>query len=869
MATSETAARAALPFGRQEIEGSIGERFARVARAFPQRTAVRTPERQTTYAELAADAAAIARALAARLAKAPRPIALAMAPGAPLFATMLGTLDAGRFYAPLDPGLPPTRLRGIWSDLDAAALIVDAPRRQLAAELAGATVPVWTVDELAAVERASEPAAPGASPDDLAYVLFTSGTTGAPKGVMQSHRNVLHNVRKIGGALAIVPEDRLALLASVGVGASVTDVFGALLHGTAVCPHDLSGDGLRLLPDFVVRERITILHTVPSVFRTMARALDGREDLSSLRAVRLGGEAVHAADFELFRHRFPRRCLLHVGYGATEMNVIRHWAGGPDAAWPGGTPLGYAVDETEVVLLDEDGRETRGVGEIAIRARTLAVGYWRDPDATAAAFRPVPDRPGFREYRTGDLGELLPDGLLLHRGRRDGRWKVRGHRVEAAEVEGALRSVPGVRDAAVRGREAAGRTSLCAWIVTEGGAPATAESLRRALAERVAPSMIPARFVFLAALPRTAAGKVDDGGLPDPGRERPPLAVPQAEPANEAERAVASVFGSVLGLDRIGRDDDFFDLGGDSLAAVAALAELSADLDAALGAADLLEAPTPASLARRAKEKSGRPGEGLVRLGGGGGRRVFVVPGGAGDGPDLFAARRIARAAGGAFSFVALRSAGLPRGAPVSDVFLSRLRAAQPRGPYAIVGDCVGGPVAFSIARRLREAGETVDLLALVDAPFPSSGRRRRARLRARFPAAARLWERGVYLRGRLRHHAAALHSARNGRLAYAWRFGRVAAGGAAGAPPAAGERARDARDGYVSAALAEKPGFFDGDLLLVESEEFARRHHAETWSRAAARPVIVRAPGAHARLLLDHDGLVGDALRRALERAG
>ena len=868
MATSEIAAAAVLPFAKEEIEGSVGERFARVARAFSERPAVRGPGGETTYARLAADVRAIAHALAERLPPRPRPLALAMAPGAPLFAAMLGALDAGHFYAPLDPGLPAARLRAIWSGLDAAALIVDAPRRGLGEELAGSSVPVWTVEDLVAggAPPGRPPLVP--RPDDLAYVLFTSGTTGTPKGVMQSHRNVLHNVRKVGAALAIVPEDRLTLVASVGVGASVTDVFGALLHGAAVCPYDLSGDGLRLLPEFLGREAITIFHAVPSVFRTMARALDGREDLSRLRAVRLGGEAVHAADFELFRHRFPRGSVLHVGYGATEMSVIRHWAGRHDAAWPGGTPLGYAVDETEVVLLDEDGRETRGVGEIAIRARTLAVGYWRDRAATAAAFRSVPGRPGFREYRTGDLGELLPDGLLLHRGRRDGRWKVRGHRVEAGEVESALRSVPGIRDAAVRGRDSGGRTSLCAWVVPEAGGPGKAEDLRRTLAERVAPSMIPSRFVFLDAMPRTAAGKVDDGALTDPGRERPPLAAPYAEPADETERAVARVFGSVLGLDRIGRDDDFFDLGGDSLAAVAALAELSADLDARLGAADLLEAPTPSLLSRRARERGCGSEEGLVRLGAGSGRRVFVVPGGAGDGPDLFAARRIARAVGDGFSFVALRSAGLPRGASVSDAFLRRLRSAQPRGPYAIVGDCVGGPVAFAIAGRLRQAGEAVDLLALVDAPFPSARRRRRACLRARFPKAARAWERIVYFRARLRHHAAALRSAPAGRLAYALRFGRVAASGIAGPAEPAGTRSPDARDLYVSAALAERPGFFDGDVLLVESEEFSRRGHAEAWSRSAARPLIVRAPGTHARLLLDHERLVGEALRRALERA-
>ncbi|MGE5413669.1 MAG: thioesterase domain-containing protein, partial [Syntrophomonadaceae bacterium] len=261
---------------------------------------------------------------------------------------------------------------------------------------------------------------------------------------------------------------------------------------------------------------------------------------------------------------------------------------------------------------------------------------------------------------------------------------------------------------------------------------------------------------------------------------------------------------------------------------------------------------------------------GCVPLGGGARRAVFVVPGGAGDGPDLFAARRIARATGGGFAFLAFRSsaASLGPGSSVAEAFLRQLREAQPAGPYALVGDCVGGSVAFAMARRLRAAGESVDVLALVDAPFPGGGRRRRAWLRRHAPAASRLLERLAYFGGRLRHHAAVLREARSGRAAYAARFGRVGLRGLSAPSDPRRERFLDRRSTYVAAALAERPGVYDGAVLLVESEATTRRGDGAAWDRLAARVDRVVVPGDHARLLLDHDGPVGEALRRALEGA-
>jgi len=834
---------------------------------FPERPAVVERDRVTSYSELDRAASGTARALLDRREGAPGPVALLFEAGAPLFAAMLGTLRAGRFYVPLDPAQPEPRLRAVWNKVGAAAIVADGPRLDLARRLADGGTAVWDAAALASAGGSARSS--GIGPDDLAYVLFTSGSTGIPKGVMQSHRNVLHNVWKLSSALRIAPDDRLTLLSSPSVGASVSDLFGALLNGAAVCLHPLAGDGLRRLPEFLARERVTVYHSVPSVFRTLAATFDGTEDLSRVRIVRLGGEPVLASDFDLYRNRFSRGSTFHVGYGATEINVIRHWSADRDAPWPGGSPLGYAVDGTEVLILDDDGRPTDGPGEIAIRARTLSPGYWNDPERTAAAFRPVEGRPGVREYRTGDLGTILPDGCLLHLGRRDERLKIRGHRVELAEVEAALRSIPGVREAAAGSRGSSVAPRLVAWVVRGGGSSPGVPALRRALSLRLPAALVPTAFVFLDALPRAASGKLDRAAFPDPSAERPALETPFREPAAGLEADVAAAFSEILGLDRVGADDDFFDLGGDSLSAVETLAVLGRSLGAELSAAELLEAPTPSGLAARARRGAAAASGGLVRLGDGAGPPVFVVPGGAGDREDLFTARRVARATGSGFRFLCFRS-GAPPHPPVAELaarFLRELRAESPHGPYALVGDCVGGIVAFAMACRLRAEGEEVALLALLDAPYPTAGKRGRGWALRHAPKAVRLFERIRYFRRRLAYHAGVVRAMRGGRATYLRRLGRVGAAGLAPDGGAARRISRRHRDSYTGSALAWSPRAFDGAVLVVESEQSTRRGDAERWKRLASGGEVVRVPGDHASFIVDHAPAVGDALRRALER--
>ncbi len=845
-----------------EIEGSIFERFREVARAHRDRPAVCEQGRVVTYRELEASADAAAAALAARLGEAPGPVVLFAEPGGPLLAAMLGVLKAGRFYVPLDPRLPPARLEAIWRSLDAAALIAEGASFDRGRDLAAGGAAAWRLEELVSAAEPSREA-PAVSPDDLSFVLFTSGSTGTPKGVMLSHRFVLHNVRRIARALSLTPEDRLTLLSSPGFGAGASDVFGALLTGAAVCPISLAGDGLRRLPESLERDGITVFHSVPSVFRSFSWTLDGSADLSRVRVVRLGGEPVRASDFQLYRNRFPTRCRFHVGLGASEAGVVRDWSAGHETVWPGGTPLGYPVDGTEVVLLDAAGRASSEEGEIGVISRTLAVGYWKDPVATAAAFEAVPGRPGFRLFRTGDLGRMLPDGCLLFSGRKDVRLKIRGHRVETQEVEAALQEVPGIREAAVGGRSLPDGTQLVAWLACRGEHPPRIGDLRRALASRLPAFMVPSAFVFLEALPRTATGKLDREALPDPAGERPSVSAAFIEPRDDAEALAASGFARVLGLDRVGADDDFFELGGDSLSAVELLTGLSDAFGVELSVADLLESPTPAALAGRARRGgSVEPGR-LVRLADGTGSPVFVVPGGGGDGEDLFSARRLARLTGGGSAFYAFRSGPAPH-PPIEELAsrcVAQLKGVAPRGPYRLIGDCVGGILAVAIARRLRELGEPIALLALVDTPFPSRRRRLRARLLWRAPWIEGFFQRVRYFWNRLRHHAEVLLALPGGRLDYALRIADVGARGLVEPPAARRPEARDRRASYVGTLFSRQPEPFDGTIHRIETDEAESRGFGDGWGRVATPGPVVRIPGSHNSMIVEHGDRVAAAL--------
>ncbi len=597
-------------------------RFAHRTSEAPEGLAIETERGAWSYAELAGRADRVARGLAAFAAVPgdgiPARVGLLFGHGAPMVAGMLGALGAGAAYVPLDPALPGERLVEVLRDAAPVAVLADAAHRGLAGELvqglpAGERPAVLSYDDLAAG------AAPTAAPFDglpsvpgerLAYLLYTSGSTGRPKGVMQSGRNLLAHAENYAASLGLGVSDRLSLVATYAFDAAVMDIYGALVAGAALCPRDvrdLSQGGSAGLAAWLAARRISVHHSTPTLFRELLRQVTGGEDWGALRAVVLGGEEVRPSDVELFAARFPNHVRLVNGLGPTESTLALQYHHERGASLPAGrVPVGRPVPGTEVLLLQElDGALAEqamvyGTGEIAVRSPHVALGYWRRPEETAAAFRD--EGGGVRLYRTGDLGRLLPDGSLEFAGRRDLQVKIRGHRIEPAEVESALAGHPGVRESVVVAREdGAGERRLVAYVVPapdrRGTERLTAEALREHLRGRLSEVMIPAFFVFLEALPLTATGKVDRRALPEPPRGRPAGAAPVVPPRTAAERAVAEVWCQLLGLAEVSVHDDFFALGGHSLLAIQAASRLREVFAVELPLRELFDRTTVAALA--------------------------------------------------------------------------------------------------------------------------------------------------------------------------------------------------------------------------------------------------------------------------------
>jgi thioesterase domain-containing protein/acyl carrier protein len=540
---------------------------------------------------------------------------------------------------------------------------------------------------------------------------------------MYSHRNQAYLAWYGVRELHLCARDRLAGATYFPTVVASAWILRGLLSGATLCPYDVHAQGIASLAQWLAEMRITVFRSTPTFFRNLVATLNGNEDLSRLRVYSLGGEAILKQDVELYQRHFPDSCLLRTGLGLTEAGSVtrlflhtRTQVTGPSL------PAGYPEPGMDVSILDEDGREVDvGVaGEIVLRSHNLSLGYWRRPELTAERFATDPACPGLRTFRTGDLGRRLPDGCLVHLGRKDLMVKVRGMRVELPEVEAALVNVPGVRQAAVTMRPSTiGNQRLVACLVTDPGATPTVSRIVAHVAQRLPRHMVPSAFVFLPALPTTPAGKLDRRALPDPASERPPLDVDFWADRNPAENRLRVIWERVLGVQPIGVKDQFFELGGDSLAAARLMAEVAEEFHQDLPVTVLLEAPTIEALAGRL-------------LGGGweAPQAPVVALQTAGPLPPLFCVEalnagqfiHLARRLGPQQPVYGLHPIMRRRPRTVESLaraYVAEVRRLQPQGPYQLCGLCAGGTVAFEMARLLRAQGQEVSFLGLFDAFVP------------------------------------------------------------------------------------------------------------------------------------------------------
>ena len=712
----------------QANANTISGRFAQIAAHHADRIAVSVPGKEWTYAELDQRSNGLAARILDRLGKNSEPVVLLMEHDAPLLAAILGVLKAGKIYLALDLGDPAERLSAMIADSGAQLLLADKTNISLADSLASGPSRVLEIaDDI--VTSSARMTFPEVSPEAGAWLMYTSGSTGTPKGVWQNHRGVINHTDVYSELIQLSLDDRLSLLTSCSLSASATPLFAALLNGATLCPFHVRSQGVEQLAGWLRAQRISVYHSVPTVFRHLVRAADGKNPFEHVRLVRLGGEPVLRSDVELHRQHCPANSRLMHSYSSTETGLITALMIDGRTALPGGrVPAGRAVRDAETFLLDEQGQPvpSGAAGRIAVRSAYLSQGYWRRPDATAEAFRTDKNKPQLRIFLTGDLGKILPDGSLEHLGRMDQMVKIRGLRVDLGEVEAALLATELAKEAAVTApEEASGERRLAAYFVPREEADATPQNFRQALRVHLPEHMIPNDFVSLAKLPQTAGGKIDRRALPPPQHGIKSPSRRGAKPRDVIEGKLARIWESVLGVSQVGRRDDFFELGGTSLQSVEVLLHIEETFSVSLPSSALVEHSTierlAAVIAGSAVAASPTP---LVCLRStGGGRPLFLIHNGAGEVSSYGQLARLLPDR----PIYALQSVGLQgecwpltRIPAMARLYLREIIAKDPAGPCLLVGTCMGGRVAFEIAQMLIQQGRNVGLLAMIDSKYPT-----------------------------------------------------------------------------------------------------------------------------------------------------
>jgi amino acid adenylation domain-containing protein len=580
----------------------VADLVLEAAESSPDAVALSSGAETMTFGDLAAQSTRLASHLVALGAGPDVAVGLCLERSFDFIVSALAVLVSGAAYLPLDPTWPAARLHTILDDAQAPLVI---SRGSLAKLVAGNGTRTIDLDTAAgAIQRCNRLAQPVAvTRDKLAYIIYTSGSTGQPKGVEVTHGNLLNLIFWHRRSFEITAGDRASHLAGVGFDAAVWEIWPHLTaRATVVLVDEQARTSADLLRDWLVKERITVAF-VPTIFAEPLLA-HGWPAKTALRYLLTGGEALH-------RHPSPGLPFTVVNnYGPTECTVVATSgvvppAGGAELppAFPPAFPpsIGKPISHAQIRILDDAGRPVAPgqVGEIYIGGTNVARGYRNNPENTAERFLPDASNPipGSRMYRTGDLGCFLPDGQIAFRGRADSQEQIHGYRVEPDEIVGALNRHPAVAASAVIARGHGSAKSLVAYVVPRETTALSSSGLREFLSASLPHYMVPSTFVRISALPSNSNGKLDRGALPDPSAENRIEDAGYRAPSTPTEEQLVQILAAVLGMDRVGADDNFFLLGFHSLLATQVATRVYERFGIQLSLRHLFEAKTVARLA--------------------------------------------------------------------------------------------------------------------------------------------------------------------------------------------------------------------------------------------------------------------------------
>jgi amino acid adenylation domain-containing protein len=697
--------------------------MARQAALSPERVALITPTRTLTFGQLHMRSVQLAERLRRADIASQELVAVLLEKGWQQVVAVHAVLTAGAAYVPIDPAWPSERIAYVLDNIKARLVLSS---RELCDTLRLPDTVQWMdVDQEESAASTSLAAAEiTASARDLAYIIFTSGSTGRPKGVMIDHQGACNTVADINRRFGISADDVVFGISSLYFDLSVYDLFGSSAAGaTLVLPDATEATEPASWIAAIVAHQVTVWNSVPALMQLLVDAARQADViLPSLRTVLLSGDWIPVSLPEQIRQVAPNAAVISLG-GATEASIwsIYHPVA-PEDSNRSSIPYGRPLANQSWHILDDMGNDVPlwVTGHLYIGGAGLALGYWQDADKTAAAFVPHP-RTGERLYRTGDLGRYLPDGNIEFLGRSDFQVKIQGFRVELGEIEHALLAYPGIRAAVVSvGSTGAGK-QLHAFVVPAEGEEFSAEALQQFLHGTLPHYMVPSQIVRLEQLPLSANGKVDRPALARLSERVQRQAHAYTAPTTAVETELVAIWEEVLGSRPVGIHDDFFELGGQSFAAVRVMTRITRQLGHRLPLSVLLEGRTVAHLARQMQRQQAWSPLVPIHLHDGPERACFLVHPAGGN---VLCYRHLAGQLGR--SVYGLQAAGLSgEQAPLERIedmaalYLAAIRQVQPAGPYLVGGWSSGGVIAFAIARQLEAEGERVERVVMLDTPAP------------------------------------------------------------------------------------------------------------------------------------------------------
>ena len=587
------------PFTPDEIQQSIPQRFAKMVARFPNRLALKSPGYELTYRELNGLANQVAHKLLKALPDEPQPIVLCCQHDVPALVAALGILKAGKFYIFLDPQHPIALNQQMIAAIKPAYILADQATMALAEQLAPPEITIGNIEAIDRQQRSSTDPTQPIAPSALAYITFTSGSTGQPKGVMEDHQDVLHYTGIFTNCFHFCPEDRVLAVNRVSSAGAWVAIYPALLNGASVFFLDVQQAGTGAFAQYMAQEQITAIGITVSLFRELMPVLPPKAQLQHLRMIGLGGETIRVDDIKLYHKFCPDHTILRFAFGASEAHGTSCYYLDKQSPLPiGPVPVGYPTGDAEFMILDEQGVAVADgeMGEIAVRRTYLTAGYWSNPSLTAARYSATSTAETKRMYRFGDRGYKQPDGCLVYMGRIDNQVKIRGQFVDLNRLEDLLSGLDSVAQAAVAVHQAEQNNSyLVAYVKLQPHSQATITSLYQQLANRLPSHMLPRAIVLLDQFPIAVSGKIDRRALPKPDMRRPALAAPYAPPRTALEQYLVALWQEVLNVTPIGIDDNFLELGGDSLRAMLLMNRLYGLSGSFIYVHILFEAPTIAA----------------------------------------------------------------------------------------------------------------------------------------------------------------------------------------------------------------------------------------------------------------------------------